>query len=263
MSLVLSLHFPSFPFCAFLLSFLALPRPVAGPAPLPSVLAGAEWGLHSRRGPGKIKCSDAPETDFSLQPANADGFLQDSPSSGAPKRRHVLARRDRRDGPQHLHFLGVLEGVWDVQLPREDALAKQGVQILLPPPGWDKDNTQPEVPSSSSPGAAEHGASSSPGRGHCSGRDELFSSGHSSRLPRSARVALLSCRQGCDQGKREKHSEGWREAVRIAPGRTEQRMLPVQACSQPGVTVGGVCARSRAAWDVTGATRDPSCSGLS
>lgn len=35
-SLVVSLHFPSFPSRAFLFSFLALPRPVAGPAPLPS-----------------------------------------------------------------------------------------------------------------------------------------------------------------------------------------------------------------------------------
>lgn len=148
-----------------------------------------------------------------------------------------------------------------MQLPQQDVLAKQRVQILLPPPGWDKDNTQPEVPSSSSPRAAEHGASSSPGRGPCSGRDELFSSGHSSRLPRSARAALLSRRQGCDQGKWEKHLDGWREAVRIAPVRTEQRMLPVQACSQPRVTVEGVCARSWAAWDVTSATREPSCSG--
>lgn len=44
------------------------------------------------RGPGEIKCSDAPETDFSLQLANTDGFLQHSPSWCAPKCRHLLAR---------------------------------------------------------------------------------------------------------------------------------------------------------------------------
>lgn len=37
---VVSFHFPSFPFCAFLFSFLTLPRPVAGPAPLPSDVHG-------------------------------------------------------------------------------------------------------------------------------------------------------------------------------------------------------------------------------
>lgn len=61
------------------------------------------------RGPGKIKCSDALETDFSLQPANTDGFLQDSLC--APKHRHVLASCDQRNGAQPLHFVGVLEGV--------------------------------------------------------------------------------------------------------------------------------------------------------
>lgn len=107
--------FPPFPFVFFLCFSLLLscpPQTCAWTSSSPIGAGRRRVGFAGLwRGPGKIKCSDAPETDFSLQPANTDGFLQDSPSSGAPKRRHVLARYDQRDGPQPLHFLGVLEGV--------------------------------------------------------------------------------------------------------------------------------------------------------
>lgn len=59
-----------------------------------------------------------------------------------------------------------------------DALAEQGVQILFPPPGRDRDNTMPEVTSPSSLSwAAVARCILFPGRG------ELFASGHSSLAP--------------------------------------------------------------------------------